>query len=40
MRGGLSYEDAMYLSRSEREAVGKLVESNMKTTKESGLPFF
>jgi hypothetical protein len=40
MRGGLNYEDAMYLSQSEREAIGKIIKDNMKTTKESGLPFF
>ena len=40
MRGGLSYEDAMFLSKQEREIVGKIVKDNMKTTKDSGLPFF
>jgi len=40
MRGGLSYEDAMYLSQTEREAIGKIVKDNMKTTRESGMPFF
>ena len=40
MRGGLSFEEAMYLSQSDKAAITKLVEENMKTTKESGLPFF
>ena len=40
MRGGLTYEDAMSLSSSEREIVGELIKQNIKTTKESGLPFF
>jgi hypothetical protein len=40
MRGGLTYEEAMYLSQSERELIGKLIKSNIETTKESGLPFF
>ena len=40
MRGGLSFEEAMYLSHSDKAAITKLVEENMKTTKESGLPFF
>jgi hypothetical protein len=40
MRGGINYDDSMMLSFSEREMIGKIVEDNMKTTKESGLPFF
>ena len=40
MRGGLSYNDAMWLSRQEREIVGSIIKSNMETTKESGMPFF
>jgi hypothetical protein len=40
MRGGLSYEHALLLSVSEREAINKLIKSNMETTKNSGLPYF
>jgi hypothetical protein len=40
MRGGLSYEDAMLLSFSEREMINKIVKDNLETTKKSGLPFF
>lgn len=40
MRGGLSYEEAMYLSQSERETIGKIIESNMEVAKKTGLPFF
>lgn len=40
MRGGLNYDQAMQLSLEEREVIGKIVKENMKTTKESGLPFF
>ena len=40
MRGGLTYEEAMYLSTQERELIAKIIKSNMETTKESGLPFF
>jgi hypothetical protein len=40
MRGGLSYEDAMLLSNSERELIGKIIKDNMDTTQKSGLPFF
>lgn len=40
MRGGLSYEQALQLSATERTAVGNLIKENMETTKKSGLPFF
>jgi hypothetical protein len=40
MRGGLSYDDAMYLSQSDREIIGKIVKDNLETAKKSGMPFF
>lgn len=40
MRGGLTYDQAMQLSQSEREIVSKIIKENMETTKKSGLPFF
>ena len=40
MRGGLSYEDAMHLSQSERELIGDIIKENMEITKKSGLNFF
>ena len=40
MRGGLTYEESMYLSRSEREIIGKLIDDNLETTKKSGMPFY
>ena len=40
MRGGLSYDDAMLLSQTEKELIGKLVKDHMETTQKSGLPFF
>lgn len=40
MRGGLSYEQALQLSSSERTAVGNLIKENLETTKKSGLNFF
>ena len=40
MRGGVSYEEAMFLSHQERELIGEIIKSNMEATKESGLPFF
>jgi ribosomal protein L9 len=40
MRGGLSVEEAFYLSLEDREIIGKIVKENIETTKKSGLPFF
>lgn len=40
MRGGVSYNESHCLTPNEREIVSKLIESNLATTKESGLPFF
>ena len=40
MRGGLSYDDAMMLSQSEREIISKIIKENLETAKKSGMPFF
>ena len=40
MRGGITYTEAMNMSMDEREALGSIIKENLKTTKESGLPFF
>jgi hypothetical protein len=40
MRGGITYEDAMYLSSSERDIISKIIKDNLETTKKSGMPFF
>ena len=40
MRGGLTYNEAMHLSHTEREMIGKIIKENLETTKKSGLPFF
>jgi hypothetical protein len=40
MRGGVSYEDILNMSAFEREAIGKIIDSNLETTKKSQLPFF
>lgn len=40
MRGGLSYDDSMLLSKSEREIVNEIIKDNLETTKKSKLPFF
>jgi hypothetical protein len=40
MRGGLTYDEGMQLSQTEREIISEIVKENMETTKKSGLPFF
>ena len=40
MRGGISYDDALCLSYSERMIIGNIIKDNLETTKKSGLPFF
>lgn len=40
MRGGASYEDILNMSISERQAITKIIESNLETTKNTKLPFF
>lgn len=40
MRGGVSYNEAHFLSYEDREIIGKIIKENLNTTKESGLPFF
>ena len=40
MRGGVSYEDVLNMSISEREQLNEIVEDNLETTKRTGLPFF
>lgn len=40
MRGGLSYDDAMMLSSTERDIIGKIIKDNLDITKKSGMAFF
>jgi hypothetical protein len=40
MRGGISYDQALQLSMSERTAISGLIKENLETTKKTGLPFF
>jgi hypothetical protein len=40
MRGGISYEDILNMSLDERKHLSELINSNLETTKKSGLPFF
>ena len=40
MRGGLTYDEAIMLGRTEREIIANIIKDNMEATKKSGLPFF
>ena len=40
MRGGVSYDQALQLSISERTSISTLIKENLETTKKTGLPFF
>jgi len=40
MRGGVSYDQALQLSVSERTSISNLLKENLETTKKTGLPFF
>jgi hypothetical protein len=40
MRGGITYDEAMQMSQSERQILNDIVKDNLETTKKSGLPFF
>ena len=40
MRGGVTLSEAYDLDHKDREIIGKIIESNLETTKTSGLPFF
>ena len=40
MRGGISYEQVLHLSVSERKIIGVIVSENMETTQKTGLNFF
>ena len=40
MRGGVTYTDYLNMSSMERQAIAKIVEDNLETTKQTKLPFF
>ena len=40
MRGGVTYEEAMQMSQTERGIINEIVKDNYETTKKSGLPHF
>ena len=40
MRGGVTLDEAYQLSYQDREIIFKIIEENIKTTNETGLPYF
>jgi len=38
MRGGATYTDILNMSMQEREAIAKIIEDNIETTKNSKMP--
>lgn len=40
MRGGITYQEMIQLSPSDRKTIMELIKSNMELTNKSGLPFF
>lgn len=40
MRGGVSYEDAMNMSYTERNMISEIIKSNIETTNKTRLPYF
>jgi hypothetical protein len=40
MRGSLSITESYELTNEDREVLATIIEGNLETTKESGLPFF
>lgn len=40
MRGGVTIEHLYEMDSRDRDIIAKVINSNMETTKETGLPFF
>jgi hypothetical protein len=40
MRGGVTYEDILNMSASERDTITNIVEDHLETTKKTQMPFF
>ena len=40
MRGGVTYQEALALSPSDRDIVSRIVKENLEVTKKTGQPFF
>ena len=40
MRGGVTYEDILNMSTTERDEIRNIIDSNLEVTKKSQIPFF
>jgi hypothetical protein len=40
MRGGLTYDEAMYMGTLERNIITDIVEEHLEVTKKTQMPFF
>lgn len=40
MRGGISFDDAMSLSYTDKKTIGEIIKDNLETSKKTGMPFF
>ena len=40
MRGGISFDDAMSLSYTDKQTIGEIINDNLETSKKTGMPFF
>ncbi len=40
MRGGVSYEDIIEFSITERRIISDIIENNIETTNKTGYPYF
>jgi len=40
MRGSIGYNECHMLTHDEKIIISKIIEKNLETTKESGMPFF
>lgn len=38
MRGGITYNDAILLTKTEREIIGDIIKDNIELTKETKMP--
>ena len=40
MRGSISYDEAMQLSRQDREIINSIIKDNLEASKKSNIPIF
>ena len=40
MRGGVTYQEALALSPSDREIISRIIKDNLDVAKKTGQPFF